>query len=187
MDALAGGLSGDGRYIDHSHTGGSMKTMTKSEAAARVRAGLSVETFHHANLGIFNVTRARALIKCQPHLFQKRHFLFADLKAEGQPGLDAAGVVAWLVGQREVDGARCAELTRLQLEEPLLHLYDESGICFLIDGIHRMSERFRRGLRDYWTHLMPLELAPRIPSGIRHQDWGEMEVREGKLVKRDTA
>lgn len=161
-----------------------MRPFTKSEAAARVRSGVSLETFHHVNMGVFNVTAARLLIKRHPQLFQKRRFLFSQLKAEGQPDLDAAGVMAWLCDQREVDQARCAELTRHQLEEPVIHLFDHAGICFLIDGIHRMSRRFQRGMPDYWTFMVPLEVAPKVPSGIRHQDWGKMEVRDGKLVER---
>jgi len=159
--------------------------MTKSEAAARVRAGVSIETFHHVNLGIFNVSAARAMIKRNPSLFKVRRFLFTQLKAEGQPDLDAAGVVAWLRESREVCPARCAELTRHQLEEPLIHLFAEDDTCYLIDGIHRLSERFRRGMRDYWTYMLPLEVAPKVPKGIPGQDWGEMEIRDGQLVKRE--
>lgn len=158
--------------------------MTKSEAAARVRSGVSIETFHHVNLGVFNVSAARILIKQHPSLFKLHRFLFSQLRAEGQPDLDAAGVVAWLAGSREVCPARCAELTRHQLEEPVLHLFAKDDSCYLIDGIHRLSERFRRGMRDYWTYMMPLEVAPKVPKGIRGQDWGEMDIRDGQLVKR---
>lgn len=164
-----------------------MTIFTKSEAAARVRAGVLLETFHHVEMGIFNVTAVRVMIRRCPHLFQKRRFLFADLRAQGQPGLDAAGVMAWLAGQREVCPDRCAELTRHQLEEPVIHLFDQGGVCFLIDGIHRMTERFRRGMRDYWTFMVPMELASKVPDGVRRShDWGKMEVRDGKLVERGT-
>jgi hypothetical protein len=160
-------------------------TLTKSQAAERVRDGRSVETFHHATMGVFNVTACRQIIKRMPHIFKPHHVRFADIKAEGLPDLDSAGVVAWLVGQREVDQARCAELTSAQLEDPLISMMDEAGMSYVIDGIHRLSERFRRGKTGYRFYAMPVQIIPKLaPGTYLERPWGEMDVRDGQLVKR---
>lgn len=160
-------------------------TLTKSQASARVRAGTSVETFHHATMGLFNISLARALIKAHPKLFPPMRVKFADLKAENNAGLDAAGVVGWLIGQREVCPKRCAELTPQQLNDPVINMIDDHGMSYLIDGIHRLSERFRRGMPDYECHMMPASMVPRMqPGTYRERPWGEMDVRDGQLVRR---
>lgn len=159
--------------------------MTKSEAATRVRRGISVETFHHATMGIFNITLTRELIRLRPDLFKPMTVRFADIRAENNPDLDPAGVVAWLVGQREVCPKRCAELTRKQLEEPLISMVDEIGMTYVIDGIHRLAERFRRGMPDYSFYALPTIIVPKLrPGTFAERPWGEMEVRDGQLVKR---
>lgn len=161
-----------------------MKPITKSEAAARVKEGLSIETFNHGTMGQFNISVLRQIISRNPSWFPVHHIKFADIKAEGSPELDAAGVVAWLVGQREVCPARCAELTRAQLEDPIINMVDEQGMVFVIDGIHRISERFRRGMAGYRFHAVPVALVPRLQGNFLERPWGEMEVRDGQLLKR---
>lgn len=157
---------------------------TKSEAAALVVAGKSIETFHHSTMGIFNITIARRMINAYPGYFKPHRVLFADISAEGHPELDAAGVVRWLIGQREVCPLRCAELTAEQLEEPLINAMDEQGMSYIVDGIHRLTARFERGMPDYSFYAFPLKLFPRLPEGVPDQPWGEKDVVNGQLVKR---
>lgn len=157
---------------------------TKSEAAALVVAGKSIETFHHSTMGIFNITFARRIIAAHRSYFKPHTVLFADIRAEGQPQLDAAGVVQWLIGQREVCPLRCAELTAEQLEEPLINAVDEHGMSYIVDGIHRLVARYERGMPGYSFYAFPLKFMPRVPKDVPDQPWGEKDVVNGQLVKR---
>ena len=76
-----------------------------------------------------------------------------------------------------------------QLDDPAIDLVNDEGQHYIIDGIHRIAARYKRGMPDFFTRWMKLAICPRIPeellqSGLYKYQWGEMDVRDGKLVKR---
>lgn len=158
---------------------------TKSQAAAQVAAGKHLETFHHVTLGIFNVTLARQMIQKYSSKFPVYRVRFDHIKADGHDDFTPEQVVEWLIGQREVCPVRVAELAQEQLEDPAINLYDDDGMVYTIDGIHRLAARFQRGYEDYPFYALPLKLAPRLedPNMWRPIPWGEKEIVGGDLVK----
>lgn len=57
-------------------------------------------------------------------------------------------------------------------------------MSYIVDGIHRLTGRFRRGDATFQFYAIPLHMAPRLPADAMFADipWGEKEVRDGKLV-----
>lgn len=168
-----------------------MEARTKTEMMASVIAGRSLETFHHIDLGIFNVTVLRAYIKKNPK-FPAFKCKFSDVRMEAKVGhLDP---MQWLIGNREIDYARAASLTDDQLKEPVIHVLCPAGTNgdeethLLIDGIHRIFERHRRGKSFFRYHLFPLAVCPLVDTtGFVHVPWGEKDVIPGLgLVPRRT-
>lgn len=163
----------------------------KSLAAALVRSGELLESFHHATLGVFNITsmrehcrRARAR-GAEPYLCA-----FEDVSAEnGHPD-----PMAFLVGNREVDMDRVAELTREDLEDPVIMVACPPGVNgssethLLVDGIHRLVARHDRGYKDFVLWMIPWDEAQvhrvRPDEGLMSVSWGTKEVVDGQLVDR---
>lgn len=164
--------------------------MNKSEAAKLVAAGLTVEVFHHATLGVFNVSwLRRAAAELARRGQRPLTCAFDDVRAED----GSADPHEFLISQREVDLERVKELTKDQLEDPLIFLLcppETNGVGethLLVDGIHRLVARRERGYADFSFWLVPLGAARRIDpdSGIQ-VPWGEKDVVDGKLVDRNS-
>ena len=163
------------------------KIYTKSEIAALVAAGQNTEVFHHATMGIFNVSLARDIIERFPTRFPIYCIAFSQMSAPPELAIPQAQVMDWIFSQREICPKRLAELTDEQLDDPAIDLITEAGEHFLIDGIHRIAARYKRGMPDYRTYWMKFWMCPRVPpeQALTHKyRWGEMDVRDGKLVKR---
>lgn len=159
---------------------------TKSEAMKSIIAGRMHEVFTHETMGSFDVTALRMLVALRGA--ELHRCLYSQIRTP-----DGTEGVAYIVGRREVDEARCKELTDAQLEEPLLMLLCPAGVNgprethLLVDGIHRFVERHRRGKPEFWVHIVPLDMAPKIDMGkFRNVPWGKKEVIPGVgLVDRE--
>jgi hypothetical protein len=165
-----------------------MARLTKLEVNARRDAGLSVEVFQHVQFGIFNVSAMRSMIGMHPDKFKVHEVDFENLKADGQDIQSPQQFLDWLVGQREIDEERIAALTPEELEDPVIHVIDlENSQFYLIDGIHRLVGRFRRGDKTLKTYVYPLQYAPMVEPGLYvDRPWGTKDVDLEKGVLRDT-
>lgn len=159
---------------------------TKSQTAQMVASGAHIETFQHATLGTFDVSLTRKIIARFPSRFPVGWAWFEDMRADGHPELIGPEVMVWIFSQREICPIRRDELTEEQLNDPAINLIDDQGGSYIIDGIHRIAARFKRGYPNFSLYSMPLKIAPRVPEGFEDfkVQWGEMEVRDGQLVKR---
>lgn len=167
-----------------------MTRMTKLEANKLRDEGKTIEVFNHSTLGIFNITEMRQFQKEYPDKFKVYEIPFENVRAEGVE-VDAAKVMDWLVGQREIDEERIAALTPEELEEPVITVFDmdDNASAYTIDGIHRLVGRFRRGDKTYKFYAWPLSLCPMIPRELAEafdRPWGTKEVDHVKGVLRDT-
>jgi len=162
-------------------------SVTKSQVARLVAEGLARETFQHVTLGHFDVTALRELVLAEyPEVTRCRYDALSMVDGIECDALD------YLVQNREVDRARCAELTREQLDDPLIFLLCPPGSNgdgeshLLVDGIHRLVERHRRGYPDFRLRMAPLHRAPRVdPDDDAHIPWGDTDLVPGVgLVKR---
>jgi hypothetical protein len=155
---------------------------TKSEAAALVAAGQAHETFHHATLGHFNITRLREVIAQGG--FKLHRCKFDDLKMVDGIEADA---FAYLTANREIDPARVAELTEQQIREPLLFALcppgsnGEGESHLLLDGIHRFVARRQRGKTFFTFIMVPLAEVPIVDPALfaGNLPWGEKDVVPG--------
>jgi hypothetical protein len=166
--------------------------MDKSHSARLIAMGLGRESFQHETLGHFDISALRELItgvlKAEPGLMPVRHGRYDQLLYEGE----AEKAYEHVVSNREVDPARCRELTDEQLNEPLIFLNCPAGTNgegdtqLLVDGIHRFVERRTRGMEGFDFYMIPLAVAPRVDGGLYTTiPWGEKEVVPGKgLVRR---
>lgn len=155
---------------------------TKSQVAKLQAAGVARESFVHSVLGHIDITTLRlaiAAMKPPAHTFN-----FADTKVEDST-MTAEEALQFLLDQREVDEERVNELTLEQLEEPIITLIDDGGYSYVVDGIHRLTARFRRGYPTFSTYILHEKNAPRIDSS-KWVDlpWGEKELINGKLRRR---
>lgn len=119
--------------------------MTKSQAAAMVRRGAAVETFHHVEMGIFNISDLRRMVLMNPG---KYPVFMSEITPR---------IVEMLEHEREVCPLRCAELSGLDLASPVFLIDLPDGTSLLVDGSHRLAERLKRG----W----PTFLFRRFPAG----------------------
>lgn len=172
-----------------------MMKLTKSQSAQLVRRGLLMEVFHHATLGRFDVSAIRHYLlgyRAGVHGDKPMTCRFDSVRAEtGDPD-----PMAFLVGQREIDEARVAELTAEDLEDPIIFVAcppgsnGEGETHLLVDGIHRLVARHRRGYKDFVFYMTSLEVARALwrgaPPGVELVEvpWGEKEVRDGELRDR---
>ena len=156
---------------------------TKAEAWKLVRACLAEETFAHQTLGHFNISVLRRVIGelIARQKIVRNYCRFDQVLFEGE-----GNGTEHLFANREIDKAHAASLTRQQLEEPLIFLScppgtnGEGETQLLVDGVHRMFERHRRGYEDFRFYLFPLHLAPRVDkSQYREIKWGEKDLIPG--------
>jgi hypothetical protein len=97
-----------------------------------------------------------------------------------------------LFNNREIDRTRAAALNFVEIDEPVIILDCPPGANgigatqLLIDGIHRIFERHRRGYSFFEAYLLPLQLACRADlSEGRFAPWGKFDVVPGRgLVRR---
>jgi hypothetical protein len=166
--------------------------MTKTEAARLVAIGRLHETFAHDTLGSFDITTLRGLVK---RLDRKRRIKTLRCRFDAVRVVEGinADPMEYLLSQREVDFARAALLTDRQLADPLIYLLCPPGsngpqeTHLLVDGIHRLYERKRRGYVDFAFYLIPLAYAPRIDRSQFFAEllWGEKDLIPGRgLVPR---
>jgi hypothetical protein len=168
---------------------------TKSQIAARVAAGQDSEVFSHETLGHFDISKLRAAILGAPN-FKPDRFFFSALKFYDGESMDNP----WkrLFDARDIDLARVNELTPEQIADPVIHLVvpprlaDNSPVTthLLVDGIHRLYRRRQDRKPDYWSYVLPIDWAPRVPawaielSGLidPSSQWGNKEMVDGKIV-----
>lgn len=162
-------------------------SLTKSQVARLVAQGLARETFQHVTLGHFDVTALRALVEVE-----FTEIMRCSYEAISIAGGVEMGAVAYLTQNREVDQARCAELTCEQLDEPLIFLLCPPGsngdgeTHLLVDGIHRLVQRDRIGCFEFRFRMVPLDRAPRVDLGDDASiAWGDLDLVPGVgLVRR---
>jgi hypothetical protein len=102
--------------------------------------------------------------------------------------------LSYLVENREVDESRIVELTTAQLHDPLIFVLCPAGTNgegeshLLVDGIHRLVARYRRGYEDFLFRMVPWDRAQRIdPDDFTNIEWGDKELVPGVgLVDRRT-
>lgn len=159
---------------------------TKSEAMNSIIAGKRHEVFTHETLGCFDITGLRHLVAVfGPPLIR---CTYDNMRAP-----DGSDPFAYIVGQREIDEARCTELTDEQLDDPILMVLCPAGTNgpgethLIVDGMHRFVERKRRGKVDFMVHLIALEMAPMVDiTQFRNVPWGKKDVVPGRgLVDRE--
>lgn len=154
---------------------------TKSQASKLVAAGIAREVFVHETLGTFDIAGLRELIATDfPHIYL---CAYASVNMVDGAECDA---MAYMVANREVDQNRCRELTDEQLDDPLIFVLcppgsnGEQETHLLVDGIHRLVERKRRGHRLFRFYLVPLKQAPTVrPEDYHNIEWGDKEVVPG--------
>ncbi len=166
---------------------------TKAESARLVALGLAHETFQHETLGHFDITVLREAIDIalsRPPGLTLYRCRFDEVEMVDGIKVDA---FEYLTSNREIDYEHAKSFTKQQLAEPLLFLKcppgsnGEGESHLLVDGIHRMYERKRRGKTFFRYYLVPLEIAPRVdPEVWQEVKWGEKDVVPGVgLVKRE--
>lgn len=166
--------------------------LTKAQCNDLVKRGLAQESFQHETLGHFNITELREIIgfRVITSSIELHRCSFNDINTVDGIETDA---IEYLCGSREIDYIHAATLTEAELKSPLLFLQcpagtngqDESQL--LVDGIHRLYERKRRGYGYFEFYLWPLEQAPLVNEKQSVSiPWGEKEVVPGVgLIRRD--
>jgi hypothetical protein len=156
-------------------------------------AGIVREVFTHVTMGTFDIKQMRERIQREtvasgrvPPLHRCR---FDNMKMTDGRRID---VLSYLMQQREIDLLRCSQLTDEELKDPLIYVLcppgsNGDGVShLLIDGIHRMVERHRRGFPDIVFYLIPLRDAVMVDMSTHTEvEWGDKSLVPGVgLVKR---
>lgn len=159
-----------------------MSRLNKSQVADLIARGVGYETFQHETLGVFDISSLRQMIaRNKP---KPLYCLYSELKMVDGVETDA---LQYLIEHRDVDMQRCAELTERQLDDPLIYVDcppypgEPTPSQLLIDGVHRLVERKRRGKTGFYYFLIPLDQAPRIPERLLGLalPWGEKDIVPG--------
>lgn len=153
-----------------------MNALTKSGVMDLVARGLAHESFEHTQHGLFDVTEMRLHA---PELGEK-HLI------------DLAMVIPHLQGdEREVDMSRVRSLDpHSWLYDPAMFIQigETDGVpdVIMVDGHHRAMRRHLEGLTDMEAWLIPIDkvIRPNMEAMIRGPEWGEKEIKDGKLVPR---
>ncbi len=158
----------------------------KSEMARLVARGLVHETFAHETLGHFDITRLRMILRDAYGPGKEGPVRYCKFSELGMVDGITADAFSYLIGAREVDKVHASNLTERQLKDPLYFLLCPPGTNgegeshLLVDGIHRLWERKKRGKEGFKFYLFPLELAPRIDDNVyREIKWGEKDLVPG--------
>ena len=162
--------------------------LTKTQMMQLVGQGACVESFHHATLGMFDVSMLRLIAsKLKERGHKPLTCRFEDVRAE----VANVDPLDFLIANREVDRERVKTLTDEQLEDEMIFILCPPGTNgvgethLLVDGVHRMVARKERGKEDFNYWLVPLDCAPMVrPGSFIDVPWGEKEVRDGKLQPR---
>ena len=153
-----------------------MNALTKSGIMDLVARGLAHESFEHTEYGLFDVTEMR-------------------LRAQGlgeRHTVDLMMIIPHLSGdEREIDMSRVRSLDyHSWMHDPAMFIQigETDGVpdVIMIDGHHRAMRRRLEGLSDIDAWLIPIGRAirPNMNEMVRGPEWGEKEIKNGKLVPR---
>ena len=163
-----------------------MTRLTKLQANKLRDEGISIEVFTHATIGIVNVSELRNIIlssSMRDKLLMTARF--DEMRRAGDGNMKSDQVLEWLIGQRELDEERIASLTETELNDPVIDLIDvEGGMTHtIVDGMHRLVGRFRKGYPTFQYYAFPQHLAPMLPQSAMFADipWGTKDVVGDKL------
>lgn len=121
--------------------------LTKTELSARVKEANAGEVFEHSELGWFNISEMREMLRYFPEWICQ-----VDIKA----------LLPQVGGSNVWAEERVKSLTDEECEEPGIVIVDFDGTHVLADGIHRLIRRERNGEQIMRFYFCPVEHAIRL-------------------------